>query len=162
MSEAQVQITPATAQDIPRLIELLRLLFTIEADFEIDTTRQQRGLEQILAAMNTNAGSAMIMVVRLITDNTSAGIVIAMASAQFVISTAEGARSAWIEDVVVHPDYRNAGIGAKLLNELLAWAKAHGAARAQLVIDKTNAPAELFYKKNGWETTQLEVRRRFL
>jgi GNAT superfamily N-acetyltransferase len=90
------------------------------------------------------------------------GAVIAMGSAQLVISTAEGAPSAWIEDIVVHSDYRRRGIGKQLLEHLLVWAKTRGATRAQLVADKGNAGAELFYGGLGWQPTQLAVRRRVI
>jgi GNAT superfamily N-acetyltransferase len=85
-----------------------------------------------------------------------------MGSAQLVISTAEGAPSAWIEDIVVHPAYRRRGIGKLLLEHLLAWAKTRGATRAQLVADKDNTGAELFYNGLGWHATRLAVRRRFI
>lgn len=90
------------------------------------------------------------------------GVAVAMGSAQLVISTAEGAPSVWVEDIVVHPDYRRRGIGTQLLEHLLVWAKERGANRAQLVTDRHNADAELFYDRVGWAATRLAVRRRFI
>jgi GNAT superfamily N-acetyltransferase len=85
-----------------------------------------------------------------------------MASAQLVISTAEGAPSAWIEDVVVKQSLRGQGIARLLLQELLAWAQQHGATRAQLLADTTNVPALDFYRHTGWQPTQMFAWRRSL
>ena len=85
---------------------------------------------------------------------------VGMASGQIVISTAEGALSVWVEDVVVHAEFRRQGIGKQLVEFMLAWAKARGATRMQLVVDRENASADLFYTALGWQSTQLTVRRR--
>jgi GNAT superfamily N-acetyltransferase len=78
-----------------------------------------------------------------------------MGSVQLVASTAEGARSAWIEDVVVAEGWRNQGVGSSLLSALLAWARDKGATRAQLLADRTNVPALTVYQRLGWQATQL-------
>jgi len=88
--------------------------------------------------------------------------VLGMASAQLVMSTAEGASSAWIEDVVVQPAVRGQGIARLLLQDLLAWAQRHGATRAQLLVDNANRSALDFYRNLGWQPTQLSVWRRSL
>ena len=148
------KIERAQSADLPRLVDLLNELFGVELDFTADATRQARGLELLLAE-SAKGDRQAVAVAR--DDN---GQAIGMASAQLVISTAEGAPSAWIEDVVVHADYRRQGVGRQMLDYLLAWAKTRGATRAQLVADRENASAELFYDGLGWQTTQLSVRRR--
>jgi GNAT superfamily N-acetyltransferase len=149
-------IGAAQRADIPRLVELLRTLFGTEADFAADAARQQRGLELLLAA--AAQGDRVTVAVARDED----GIVIGMASAQLVISTAEGALSAWIEDVVVDAQFRRLGVGRRLLDHLLTWAQARGATRAQLVTDTENAGARFFYDGLAWQGTQLTVRRRVL
>jgi len=79
-----------------------------------------------------------------------------------VISTAQGAHSAWLEDMIIHQKYRGLGLGKALLNEALAWVKQKGATRAQLLVDIENAPAAGYYKHLGWQKTQLEARKIFL
>ena len=150
------KIEPAQRADIPRLVDLLNDLFGAELDFTADATHQTRGLELLIAEAAKNDRQTLAVA------RDDQGRAIGMASAQIVISTAEGAPSAWIEDVVVHSDYRRQGIGKLLLGHLLAWAKARGATRAQLVADKENQSAELFYNGLGWQSTQLTVRRIFL
>lgn len=155
MSAVQpIRIGRATDTDIPVLIELLAALFTIERDFSADHSKQRRGLELLLSQPDDRA---VVLVAR--TDD---GKVAGMASAQLVISTAEGAPSAWIEDVVVRQSLRGQGIARLLLQEVLAWAQRHGATRAQLLADNTNMPALDFYRHMGWQPTQLFAWRRFL
>lgn len=149
-------IEPAQPADIPRLVDMLNNLFGIELDFIADASRQQRGLELLIA----EAAQSDRLIVAVARDEQ--GQAIAMASAQLVISTAEGAPSAWVEDVVVHPDFRRQGLGRLLLDHLLAWAKARGATRAQLLADLENTAAERFYDDLGWGLTRLGARRRFI
>ena len=92
MSENELIIEQASSADIPAMVGLLAALFSIEQDFKPDTERQIRGLAGVLASPN-----ACIMLAR-----SAQGEAIAMCSAQLVFSTAEGAHSAWIEDMVVH------------------------------------------------------------
>lgn len=150
------KIEPALHADIPRLVDLLSDLFGVELDFTADASRQQRGLELLIAAAAKNDHLTVVVV------RNEKGTAIGMASAQLVISTAEGAPSAWIEDVVVHPDFRRQGLGRLLLDHLLTWAKARGATRAQLLADLENTVAERFYDDLGWGLTRLGARRRFI
>jgi len=145
-------IESAGQGDVPDLVRLLAQLFTIEQDFTVDAMRQQRGLELLIAR---SPEQAAVMVAR-----DDGGRVIAMASGQLTISTAEGAASAWIEDVVVTPEYRRRGIGRSLLQSLLAWAAARGATRAQLLADQTNEPALAFYQRLGWIRSRMVMLRK--
>jgi GNAT superfamily N-acetyltransferase len=152
-----MKIEPASVDDIPQLVDFLRNLFDIELDFTADASLQQRGLELLLADMAAGGKRAVVMVARDLS-----GEAVGMATAQLVISTAEGAPSAWIEDVIVQRDHRRQGIARLLVNAILDWAQKRGATRAQLVMDETNAGAELFYNGIGWDHTHLKVRRHFI
>jgi GNAT superfamily N-acetyltransferase len=149
-----LRIERAHNTDIPALNELLAGLFAIESDFFADRGKQSRGLELLLAQPPDRA---IVMVARSHDDK-----VVAMASAQLVVSTAEGAPSAWIEDVIVVPARRRQGVAGLLLGELLKWAQAHGATRAQLLADNANTPALEFYDHLGWQPMQLSAWRRSL
>lgn len=143
----------AKPSDIEALTRLLSVLFNIEKDFKPDTSKQEKGLALILE----NKASATIQVAR-----NKAGKVIGMVSAQLVISTAEGATSVWVEDMVVDAAYRGQGIGKQLLDNVIQWAKNKGATRAQLLVDIENLEAVGYYTHLNWETTQLQARRLFL
>lgn len=146
----QVGIEPATHGDIPALLRLLAQLFSIEQDFTPDRERQRRGLEMLLAEPRAGVFVARAM----------DGVAVGMASAQLVVSTAEGAASVWIEDVVVSPEMRGCGVGRALLAAVLEWAHARGATRAQLLTDLDNSPALAFYQRLGWQPTRLGAWRR--
>ncbi|MDP2247052.1 MAG: GNAT family N-acetyltransferase [Nitrosomonadales bacterium] len=146
-------IEDAISADIPALTNLLAELFSIEKDFQPDTARQIRGLQLVIS----NPQQAVIKVAK-----TPAGAIIGMVSAQLVFSTAQGAASAWVEDMVISQQYRGNGVGKALLQAALDWAKDKGATRAQLLVDMENEAAIGYYRHLGWETTQLQARRIFL
>ncbi|GHU02266.1 N-acetyltransferase [Betaproteobacteria bacterium] len=147
-----LSITPAAPPDIPALIELLEILFSLEQDFQPDADKQRRGLEMLLARPDNG--------VILLARHATAGVV-GMVSAQLVISTASGAPSAWVEDVVIRPEFRAGGLGRRLLDAVSEWAVAHGARRLQLLADADNAPALGFYRHLDWQATRLFAWRKF-
>jgi Acetyltransferases len=85
-----------------------------------------------------------------------------MCSIQVLISTAEGGAVGLLEDLIVAADFRNQGIGAKLLAEAVDWAERQGLKRLQLLADKNNSPALVFYEKQSWQPTQLVCLKRSL
>jgi GNAT superfamily N-acetyltransferase len=145
-----LSIRPARETDLPSLVELIRQLFALEPDFKADPERQRRGLGLLLA----EPGRAIVLVAE------RGGRVIAMVTAQLVISTAEGAPSAWLEDMVVDATERGRGTGPLLLDALQAWAVSRGATRLQLLADRENAPALRFYAKARWQPTRMICLRR--
>lgn len=147
-----LSIRLGTETDIPAMAELLRQLFSIELDFEVDSERQQRGLRLLLS----NGDYARVLVAE---EN---GKVVGMCSGQVVISTAEGAPSIWVEDVVVDEKSRGHGVARALLDQLEVWARERGATRLQLLADLQNDKALEFYRKNGWDKTQMICRRKVL
>ncbi|MEW8625106.1 MAG: GNAT family N-acetyltransferase [Candidatus Thiodiazotropha sp.] len=142
-------ISSVQQRDLDKMIGLLQQLFSIEADFNVDPHKQKRGLELLL-----ESESAEIFVVRSDSDE-----VIAMATLQLVISTAEGGLVAWMEDVVVDADHRGQGVGELLLSHINRWAEHQGIKRVQLVADRDNRLALDFYRKQGWQETNLNVLR---
>jgi GNAT superfamily N-acetyltransferase len=143
-------IRPATRDDFNDMLLLLQQLFGIEEDFYFDAVQQRKGLELLLDSEN-----AVIMVAE------KQDSVIAMGTAQLVISTAEGGPSLLVEDVVVMPSWQKQGIGSRLLQALGDWGSDRGARRMQLLADKTNSPAIDFYHRIGWQQTQLICLRKF-
>ena len=150
---SQHRIENAVEADIPALVDLLAELFSIEKDFRPDTEKQMLGLGMLI----TSPQQGVIKVAR--SEN---GKVIGMVSAQLVISTAQGAPSAWVEDMVISAPWRAQGLGRTLLDAALQWARDKGATRAQLLVDTENTPAVGYYRHLGWESTQLQARRIFL
>jgi GNAT superfamily N-acetyltransferase len=151
MIQTDVRIRKARLQDIPALVELLKALFTIEEDFEFDHAKQKAGLKMFL---DHDSDERILLVAEL------DGEIIGMCSAQTLISTAEGARSAMIEDMVIKEGFRGAGVGKQIMDEIVLWAKKGGITRLQLLADKNNSKAIWFYRKNLWENTRLICLRR--
>ncbi len=146
-------ITCASNADIPALAELLSLLFTLEQDMRPDLEKQKRGLGLLLQETQR----ARVLVAR---DDSRRAV--GMVSGQLVVSTAEGGLSVWVEDLIIAADFRGLGIGRALLDNLLQWAKAQGASRAQLLADNDNQPAWDFYERLGWQNMHMGAKRLFL
>ena len=146
-----IKIRNAQPADLDALTTLLKELFSIEADFAVDEQRQRRGLSLMLDGCLKHR---CIKVAQL------AGRVVAMVTAQMLVSTAEGGMVALIEDMVVDKRLRGCGIGRRLMKSAEAWARERGASRLQLLADRTNFPALDFYDKIGWRPTRLICLRR--
>lgn len=142
---ANYHIRRAHYNDIPELIKLLGMLFSLESDFSIDEAKQMKGLEKMLA----DTANRCIMVA--LVNQRIAG----MCTAQILVSTAEGGLVVLIEDLVVDKENRRKGIGRDLLLSMENWAIEKGALRLQLLADRNNIPALEFYKSMSWNNTQL-------
>ncbi|BHH86144.1 GNAT family N-acetyltransferase [Desulforhopalus sp. 52FAK] len=144
-------IRPAAVEDIPSLIPLLLLLFSIEEDFTFDAEKQEKGLGLLLQ----QDSSAVFLA-------EEDGEVVGMVTGQLLISTAEGAPALILEDLVVSALYRNKNIARSLLETLSSWARERGATRMQLLADVNNKDALNFYTKCDWAQTQLICLRKYL
>jgi ribosomal protein S18 acetylase RimI-like enzyme len=140
MENCKICARPATLDDVEALSGLLDILFTQEADFAPNTKKQTQALQLII---NQPAVGKIVCA-------TDENLVVGMVSILFTVSTAEGGRSAWLEDMVVHPDKRKQGIGEQLLNEAVRLAQIAGCSRITLLTDVTNDGAIRFYKRAGF------------
>ena len=138
MSEVRFEL--AKASDLPRLVELLGILFESEAEFSVDAEKQKSALQAILA----DPAKGKIFVAR------EGREVIAMASLLYTISTAEGGKAALFEDLVVAPEQRKRGIGEALLKHVVAEARAEGVLRITLLTDMQNERAQAMYRRAGF------------
>jgi ribosomal protein S18 acetylase RimI-like enzyme len=138
MSEMRFDL--AKSADLPRLVELLGILFESEAEFSADAEKQRSALQALLA----DPAKGKIFVAREGRD------VIAMASLLYTISTAEGGKAALFEDLVVAPEHRKRGIGEALLKHVVAEARAEGVLRITLLTDMQNERAQAMYRRVGF------------
>jgi GNAT superfamily N-acetyltransferase len=141
----KIFIRPATAADVAQLSNLLSVLFAQEADFAPDVERQTRGLHLIIEQ------PAVGRIYRASEDDKIVGMV----NILFTMSTAEGGRAAWLEDMVVHPDRRGQDISERLLNAAIAGAQAAGCSRITLLTDADNHSAMRFYQRAGFVRSQM-------
>ncbi len=141
-----VSIETASETDLDGMLRLLQLLFAIEKDFYFDEARQRQGLLMLL-----EQSDALLLVAK------SADRVIGMCSAQLNISTAAGGYSLLVEDLVVSREQRGRGVAGRLLESVGKWAAARDVLRFQLVADRENGAALAFYKRRGWQLSNLLV-----
>ncbi|OUR65565.1 GNAT family N-acetyltransferase [Methylophaga sp. 42_25_T18] len=140
-----MNISAATTADIAELCSLLDLLFSQEAEFKADRTAQQRGLAMII----NNPAIGDILVAR------QDGEIIAMVNLLYSVSTALGARVGIVEDMVVSPNARGSGVGSKLLNYAIEFAKDKGCERLTLLTDNDNLAAQRFYQRHGFTQSSM-------
>jgi len=133
-------IEAATLEDLPQLTDLLLDLFSIEEEFTPDPEKQLAGLRLILERPHLGR----IFVLR------SNKRIIGMVSLLITVSTALGGFALWLEDLIVHKDFRGVGLGSRLLSYAIDYAREKGFSRITLLTDCI-APGTLsFYEKRGF------------
>jgi len=140
-----MHINPATTSDIPALCELLDILFSQEAEFKPDHEAQSRGLARII----NNPEIGLIVVAR------QDGQVVGMVNLLYTVSTALGDRVALLEDMVVSPNTRGSGVGSRLLEQAIQFARLDGCKRITLLTDRANESAQRFYQKHGFDLSAM-------
>ena len=135
-----IKHSEATSADLPELVKLLGILFDQEAEFTPNAAKQEAALKMIL-------GDPRLGRIYVARDGKKA---VAMSSLLFTVSTAEGGKAALFEDLVVRPEYRKQGIGAKLLEYVIGQAREQGVLRLTLLTDMQNEQAQVLYRKLGF------------
>jgi GNAT superfamily N-acetyltransferase len=138
-------IHPAALNDIPQLCNLLAILFAQEDDFVPEATKQSAALRRIIEHPETG----LILVMR------NGEYIIGMVSLLFTVSTASGGKAALLEDMIVHPEYRNEGRGSKLLLAAIEHARSKGCLRITLLTDRANAAAIRFYQRHEFAVSAM-------
>lgn len=138
------EVRPATIDDVPELCGLLGELFSLEAEFEPDTAKQETALREII----THPETGRILVLH---DN---GAVIGMVSLLFTISTACGGKAILLEDMVIKSSHRSKGTGSILLGHAMAFARSNGYTRITLLTD-SDAAAIRFYERHGFSLSSM-------
>lgn len=67
-------------------------------------------------------------------------------------------RLALLESIRVAPDARGRGVGGRLVEEFLGWARAHGAEVAQVTAYAANDGARRFYARHGFTPHEVTMR----
>lgn len=76
--------------------------------------------------------------------------VVGMVSLLFTVSTAEGGRACWLEDMVVRADRRGGGLGSRLLAYAIEYVRARRFTRVTLLTDRGNDGAKRLYGRHGF------------
>lgn len=139
MAMPDLSIEPATLDDLPELTALLGDLFSREADFTPDPDKQLRGLRLILE----QPSRGRIFVAR------NERMILGMINLLITISTAEGGFVLWLEDLVVHQNYRGKGLGTLLVRHAIDFAREKDFLRITLLTDDLDE-ARPFYSRHGF------------
>ncbi|HEX7506705.1 MAG TPA: GNAT family N-acetyltransferase [Polyangia bacterium] len=141
-----IRVREARGVDVGGMVELLSYLFKQEQDFSPVATKQRRALELILA--QPAMGRLFVL--------TRGDKLLGMISLLFTISTAEGGKAAWLEDLVVRPDHRDKGLGTRLLRAAIDWARKEGLTRITLLTDADNVSARRLYLRQGFAASAMQ------
>ena len=136
---ATFEIEPATAVDVPVILQLIRELADYErAPDEVRATEPQ--LRQVLFG---DCPAAHVLIGR------EGDEAVAFAVYFFNFSTWLGRPGLYLEDLFVRPALRGKGYGRALLVRLAQIAQERGCGRMEWAVLDWNEPAIQFYKKLG-------------
>lgn len=146
-----LQVQEALAEHIPAMSGLLTELFRLEKDFTAEdrSAKQKDGLEMIL---NRPEGGRLLVLLK-------EGTVIGMVNLLFTISTAEGGKALILEDYILAETERGKGYGSFFMQEIVRYARERGFLRITLLVDADNEPAQAFYRKAGYEFSNMRCMR---
>jgi ribosomal protein S18 acetylase RimI-like enzyme len=133
-------IRKGTKQDIPAMMRLVMELATFEREPEAVVNTEKMLMED---------GFGEYPIYRVfVAEEAASGDVIGMALYYTAYSTWKG-RLLYLDDLVVTENYRQYGIGLKLINEVLKAAQADKVEQIRWQVLDWNTPAIEFYKKLG-------------
>jgi GNAT superfamily N-acetyltransferase len=142
----QIRLRKGTRADINGVSALLADLFSIETDFAVDPQKQKAGLALFFNSCEEKA----IFVAE------DKGVLVGMVTCQLVVSTAAGGHSILLEDLYVKDRFRYRGIGTSLIRMVQNWGEGKGALRIQLLADKRNKTAHIFYRILGFQASRMK------
>ncbi|MBN2721617.1 MAG: GNAT family N-acetyltransferase, partial [Campylobacterales bacterium] len=101
----------ACLEDIPKLCDLLKILFEQEEEFCYDQSKQENALKTLLSS--PNLGSILVI--------EEMGKVVGMVTILYTFSTALNEKVGLLEDIVIAPEYQNKGFGSALIDYALEF-----------------------------------------
>jgi len=142
-------VEEANISDIERLTELLKLLFSTEAEFIPNTDAQKEGLKMILE--DKRIGTIFVL--------KHEQKIIGMVSLLWTISTALGGKVALLEDMIIEPLWQKKGCGSLLLEHAISHARKVKCKRITLLTDDDNDRAHRFYERLGFVSSSMKPMR---
>jgi GNAT superfamily N-acetyltransferase len=139
MKTKNFAIRPATAADVPIILELIRALATYERAPN-DVTATEDGLSKVLFGEKPAAE-----VLLAFENETAVGFAVFFHN----FSTWLGRPGLYLEDLFVRPEDRGKGYGRALLIHLAKIARDRGCGRMEWAVLDWNEPAIQFYRKLG-------------
>ncbi len=135
-------VGPATVDDVPALLRMIRAL----ADYERLSHLVVADEARLAEALFGQGPCAEALIARTTDKNQEfAGFALFF----HTFSTFLGQRGLWLEDVFVYPQFRGAGLGRRFMADLAALARRRGCGRFEWSVLDWNAPAIGFYERLG-------------
>lgn len=134
-----LQLRPATRDDVPEILKLIRELATYERDPDAAVATERDLLRDGFGE------TPRFHVVMAELDGAVAG----MAFYFFNYSTWDGRVGVYLEDIFVRPRFRGEGIGRALMREMARVTLREGGTRLVLQVLDWNEPAIGFYQRMG-------------
>ena len=135
------EIRPATAGDIPLVLEFIRGL----AEYEKLLDQVETTTDSLRISLFPGNGAPAAHCVIGSIDGVPAGFALFF----FNFSTFLGRPGLYLEDLFVKPEFRGHGLGKALLVHLAGIANARGCGRMEWAVLDWNAPAIAFYESLG-------------
>jgi GNAT superfamily N-acetyltransferase len=136
---AQFTIRPATHQDVPLILDLIKELAEYER-LSSEVVATEAGLT---AALFGNSARAHALIAYSGADPVGFAVYF------YNFSTFLGRAGLYLEDLFVRPAWRRHGVGRRLLRELAERAVAEGCGRLEWSVLDWNEPAIRFYRSIG-------------
>lgn len=105
--------------------------------------KMHSGVEDIATALSSDSPA----IHALVAENDGAPL--GMAVFFLTYSTWRGSRGVYLQDIYVAENARDSGLGRSLIQQVAAWAMAHGADHLRLSVDRDNTAASSFYENLG-------------
>lgn len=149
MPPPPVTFRPATRDEVPAIVALLR-------DDTLGAAREAEDPAPYLAAFDRMAEEGANQIIAGVAD----GQVVACYQITFITGLSlHAARRAQVEGVRVAAHLRGQGIGATLMADAEARARAAGCALIQLTSNATRARARAFYERLGFTPSHIGFKR---
>ncbi|QYX75558.1 GNAT family N-acetyltransferase [Streptomyces akebiae] len=155
MSEQEVIVRRARAEDVPGIVVSSSLLFAEDGgerdpSLNVDWPRLH-GAEAFTAALKDPG--------RLLLAAVSDGEVVGHLSGAMSGPTAmRPVGSATLMALYVRPEHRRSRVGARMVDTFLAWARERGAAHAEVTASAANTDAIRFYERETFRPQALTLR----
>ena len=154
-----IAVRPATTADLPRIGWLGNLLVETHNAFDAERfiATRPRTPADYAAFMGTQLGKPDVAIlVAHVNDDVIGYAYCAVEGYDYM---ALRGPAGVLHDIIVDPEYRNQGVGTRLLDASLAFLRSHGAPRVVLTTADRNAPALKLFESTGFRRTMVEMTR---
>lgn len=153
----ECEIRPATARDIPEIVEVWGELAlhhaTLDGAFEPSARWQEEYRHFIRGLLGRDDALAVVA----IRDARLIGYGVGRIS--LLPGFFERRRRGYIHDVVTREAYRQRGVGRRLVEALLAWMRESAVATVELTVAVKNPEAVAFWERQGFAPYMYHLKR---